>query len=170
MARADDDGDRPAAGGTPRRRLAVLLVLVGVPWTVILVGDDVVTLVFLPALVTSLGGGGAGESVHVVPLWELFAAGGGLPRNAELLPVSVLLYLSGLASAASGALRGREDPRVTASLCLLAAVAHLGVAVAFRHRPAYAPFPVAPLLLVGVVWWYYWPALRETLLGPVNQG
>lgn len=169
---AGPDGGRagPDARGTPRRRLAVLLVLLVVPWTVILVGDEVATLVFLPALVNYLGGAGAGASVHVVPLWELFAAGGGLPRNAELLPVSVLLYVAGLASAASGALRGREDARVTASLLLLSAAAHLGVAYAFLHRRAYAPVPVAPVVLPVVVWWYYGSAVRDALLAPVGDG
>lgn len=169
MAGSDDGRGGSGVRGTPRRRLAVLLVLLVAPWTVILVGDDVATLIFLPALVTAPGGAGTGAPVHVVPLWELFAAGGGLPRNAELLPASVLLYLSGLASAAWGALRGREDARVTASLLLLAAVTHLGVAFAFRHRPAYAPVPVAPVVLLGVVWWYYWPALREAVLAPVGE-
>jgi uncharacterized protein (TIGR04206 family) len=143
------------ARATPRRRLAVLLALAVLPWTVVLIGAGV-TLVFPFGLVT------ADASVSFVSLPTLLARGGGLPRNPELLPASVVLYLGALASAAGGVL-GREDPRVTGGLLALAGVAHLGVSYALMHRLAYTPLPVGALALVACAWWYYWPTVRSTV-------
>lgn len=148
---------------SPRRRLTALLLLIAVPWTVVLV-DGAVSLIFLPALVDYIPG--ATQPIQFVAVWDLFAARGGLPRNPELWPASVVLYLLGLASAASGVLFDREDLRFTAGAVTFAALAHLGVAAAFRHRLAYTAFPVGPFVALSVVWWYYWPAVRAAIFAP----
>lgn len=128
------------------RRLAGLVALGLVPWTVLLVGDRA-TLVFAFGFLDA-------DSLHLVWLPELLARGGGLPRNPELLPLGVLFYGAALASAAGGA-AGREDPRLTGGLLALAGVTHLGVAYSVLHRAAYTPLPLGTLLLVGSGLWYW---------------
>lgn len=133
------------ARATPHHRLAVLLALALVPWTVILVGDTV-TLVFPFGFVQV-------DPPGLVPLPELLARGGGLPRNPALLPASVALYVGALASA-TAALVDREDPRVTGGLLAFAGLAHHGVAYSVLHRVAYTPVPLGALLLLACAWWY----------------
>lgn len=142
---------------SPRGRLAVLVALAAVPWTVILAGGR-------PTLVFPFGLLDAG-SMRLVLLHDLFARGGGLPRTPGLLPASVLLYLGALASATAG-LAGREDRRVTGGLLVLAGLAHLGVAFSLRHRPRYVAVPAGPVLLLAAAWWLYGRDLRATFAGP----
>jgi len=136
------------ARATPRRRLAAVLALGLVPWTVILIRDQA-TLVFAFGLLNT-------SPVELVWLTEFLALGGRLPRTPELLLASVALYAGAIASAAGG-VAGREDPRLTGGLLALAGVAHLGVSYSVLHRIAYTPLPVGALLLVACAWWYYWP-------------
>lgn len=147
------------AHSSPRRRLLALLVLAVVPWTVVFVGDQV-TLFFPFGVVNT-------DPLAFVDLPTWFAGGGALPRNPELLPLSYLFHLGALLSALAG-LWGREPPRLTAGLLVLAAVAHLGVAYSVLHRIAYLPVPVGPVLALAAAWWFYWPDLRTVLFAPVN--
>jgi uncharacterized protein (TIGR04206 family) len=147
------------AHSTPRRRLLALLVLGAVPWTVVFIGDRLT--LFFPFGVVNTG------PLAFVDLLAWFAGGGGLPRNPELLPLSYTFYLGALLSAAAG-LWGREPPRLTAGLLVLAAVAHLGVAYSVLHRIAYLPVPVGPVLALAAAWWFYWPDLRSVLFAPVE--
>ncbi|TSD15755.1 TIGR04206 family protein [Haloglomus irregulare] len=161
------DGDAPAeppATGTPhagpRRRFGAILSLAFVPWTVISIYSEW-TLVFPFGFFNT-------SPPQLVDLYTmLFVAGGGLPRNPGLLPLSVLFYLLALGSAAV-ALGDREDPRLTAGLLVLAGVAHLGVAYSVSHRLYYTPVPFGALLMLVVAWWYYWPSLRATVMAPVE--
>ncbi|MFB6205875.1 MAG: TIGR04206 family protein [Haloglomus sp.] len=147
--------------GTPKRRLAVIAALALVPWTVILIGGEL-TLVFPFGFFNT-------NPPELVDIYTfLFVAAGQLPRNPELLPLSVLFYLGALVSAAAGMV-DREDPRLTAGLLVLAGVAHLGVAYSVSHRIYYTPIPFGALLMLGVAWWYYWPSLRATIMAPVGE-
>ncbi|WP_276257571.1 TIGR04206 family protein [Haloglomus litoreum] len=146
--------------GSPRRRFAVVAALAVVPWTVILIYGEV-TLVFPFGFLNT----NPPELIDTYTL--LVVAKGGLPRNPELLPLSILFYLVALASAGAG-LVGREDPRFTAGLLVLAGGSHLGVAYAFSHRLAYTPVPFGAVIMFAVAWWYYWPSLRATVMAPVE--
>jgi uncharacterized protein (TIGR04206 family) len=143
-----------------RRRVAAIGALAVLPSTVLLVGNDVVTLVFLPGLVDY--NPAVEPAVRLLPLWEIVAAGGALPRNPDLWPVSLVVYCLALASACAGQVRD-ENAGLTAGFLVLPAVTHLGVAYAFLHRLASLPLPVGPVVAVALAWWYYWPALRTTL-------
>jgi len=145
---------------TPGRRLATIAALALVPWTVILVYGEV-TLVFPFGFVNT-------NPLELIDTYTLLVvAKGGLPRNPELLPLSILFWAVALASATAGLL-GREDPRFTAGLLVLAGLSHLGVAYAFSHRLAYTPVPFGAILMVAVAWWFYWPSLRALMLAPVD--
>ena len=150
------------APATPRRRLLVLLALGVVPWTVLLI-DRGVTVVngLFPLFVLDYNPGLA-QSVRAVPTWRFFLSGGGLPRNPELWPASIFLYLLALASAGVRAAFDRGDPRFTGGCLLLAGLAGIGVAFSFAHRPRYTTLPVGSLLACALAWWYYWPAFRTT--------
>lgn len=137
-----------------------MAALAVVPWTVIRIHGEL-TLVFPWGFLNT-------NPVELVDTYTLLVvAGGGLPRNPELLPLSILFYLVALASAAAGLL-DREDPRFTAGMLVLAGLTHLGVAYAFSHRRPYTPFPFGALLMVVLAWWYYWPSLRAAVLAPVD--
>lgn len=153
-------GRRGTPHSTPGRRLATLAALAFVPWTVILIYGEV-TLVFPFGLVNT-------NPPALVDLYTLLSSGGGLPRNPELLPASVLLYAGALGSAAA-ALVDREDPRLTAGLLVFAGLAHLGVTYAVAHRLRYTPFPLGALLLIAAAWWFYWPSVRALVLAPVGE-
>jgi uncharacterized protein (TIGR04206 family) len=145
------------ANSTPRRRLLVLLALGAVPWTVVIIGDQLT--LFFPFGVLNT------DPVALVDLLAWFGGGGGLPRNPELLPLSYLFYLGALLSALAG-LWDREPTRLTAGLLVLAGVTHLGVAYSVLHRIAYVPLPAGALLAVAAAWWFYWPDLRAVLFAP----
>ena len=149
------------AHSTPRRRLLALLALALVPWTVVFIGNQV-TLFFPFGVVNT-------DPLSLVDLLTWFAGGGALPRNPELLPLSYLFYLGALVSALAG-LWGREAPRLTAGLLVLAGLTHLGVAYSVLHRIAYLPVPVGALLALALAWWFYWPDLRTVLFAPADPG
>ena len=153
------------AHSTPRRRLAALLVLFAVPWTLFLIDGGRATAVF-PLFVLDYNPT-LDSAVRFVPVYRFFLSGGGLPRNPELWPASILLYFVAVASAASGALFDREDVRLTAGALVFAGLAHLGVSYAFSHRVTWTPLPLGVVFVFAVGWWFYWPALREALLAPV---
>ncbi|WP_255196583.1 TIGR04206 family protein [Halorarius litoreus] len=155
------------AHASARRRLAALLALSLVPWTLFLIDGGRATLVF-PLFVLDYNPA-LDPVVRVVPVYRFFLSGGGLPRNPGLWPASILLYLVAVASAASGALFDREDVRLTAGALTFAGLAHVGVSYAFSHRIAWTPFPVGLAVVFGVVWWFYWPALRAALFAPVSE-
>ena len=146
---------------SPTRRLAVVGLLAAVPWTVLVITGPNGTAYngLFPLFVLDLNPA-LSPPLRVVPTPRFFLAGGGLPRNPELWPTSVLLYLVALASAASGRLLDREDPRFTGGALALAGIAGLGVAYSFSHRLAYTPLPVGSLAALALAWWYYAPAFR----------
>ncbi len=144
----------------PRRALAALLALAVVPWTV-LASDGGVGFVFAWGLANP-------APPHVVTLPDyLFRLSGGpvgLPERLLAWPVSVLLYLGAVASAAGGRVFGREDRRVTGGLLVLAGLSHLAFALG-TARTGLTPIPVGPVLLWAVAWWAYGGELRA-IAGP----
>ncbi|MFB6118337.1 TIGR04206 family protein [Halosegnis sp.] len=160
---------RGQAHATPRRRLLAVGLLGLVPWTVLLIdygGPTVVNALFPLAVVDY--NPALAPAVRVTPVWRFFAAGGGLPRNPELWPASILLHGAALASAAAG-LADREDPRLTGGLLAFAGLAGLGVTLAFAHRLRYTPLPAGALLACALAWWYYGPALQAAILAPIRE-
>jgi uncharacterized protein (TIGR04206 family) len=149
------------AHSTPRRRLLVLLALGLVPWTVVFIGSEL--SLFFPFGVLNT------NPLELTTLHEWFAGGGRLPRNPELLPLSYTFYLGALLSALAG-VWGREPPRLTAGLLVLAGITHFGVSYSVLHRIAYLPLPVGAPLALAAAWWFYWPDLRTVLFAPTGPG
>jgi uncharacterized protein (TIGR04206 family) len=146
--------------GTPRRRFLALLLLAFVPWTVLVIDRGVTVLNGLFPLFVLDYNPGLAQAVRAIPTWRFFLSGGGIPRNPELWPASILLYLLALASAGVRAAFDRGDPRFTGGTLLLAGIAGIGVAFSFSHRLRYTPLPVGSLLACALAWWYYWPAFQ----------
>jgi uncharacterized protein (TIGR04206 family) len=149
---------------SPRRRVLAVVALGVLPWTVVVL-DGTLSLVFSFGLVDS-------ASRHLVALADyLFVHTAGLPARLQAWPLGVLLYACALASATAG-LWDREDPRLTAGLLLLAGVAHARVSLGLYR--AYGPsgpliVPLGALATWAVVWWYYWPLVRDRgLLGDAS--
>lgn len=140
-----------------RRRLVVLGALFVLPWTVLL-GSGEFTLVFPFGLANT-------DPPNLTTLLAYLSFTGGfaaLPAYLQAWPVSVLLYLGALASAIGGAL-GREDPRVTGGLLVLAGASHVGLAIGLSRAVDSLAFPVGPFLMFAVGWWLYWPLVRTTV-------
>lgn len=148
-----------AALASPRRRLLAVALLLATPWTVLLIvrPDGTAVNGLFPLFVLDVNAG-VEPPLRFIPTWRFFLAGGGIPRNPELWPASILLYLVALASAVAGVVTDREDLRLTGGVLALAGLAGLGVAYSFTHRLAYTPVPVGSLLALALAWWYYAPA------------
>lgn len=150
---------------SPRRRAVAIGLLSVLPWTVVSVGP-VVTLFFPAALLDY--NPGVTPPLRVIPLWEFLAAGGRIPTNPDLFPLSLLAYHLALAGALARIWDDRIPDRAIAGLLLFAGLLHLSVPLAFSHRLRYAAFPVATLAPPGVVWWYYGDELWS-LFAPVSR-
>ena len=135
------------------RRLLALVVVGLLPWTVI-VGPGGVETVFLFGLANPATG-------HFVSLPAyLFVLTSGLPDRLLAWPASALLYAGGLVAEVVDERRG-GDVRLTAGLVGLAGLAHLGFALGIVTREGSTVVPLGPVLAGLVVWWFYWPALRN---------
>ena len=137
--------------GTPpaRRRLAVLLAPLAVPWNVAVVETGFVTLVFPWGLVTP-------GNPSVTTLYDyLFVYTSGLPAFLRAWPASVGLYLLALGFAAAGAATGVDDRRVTSGLLALSGAAHVSLALGFSAQPGRYAVPTGTLALGAAAWWYY---------------
>jgi uncharacterized protein (TIGR04206 family) len=137
----------------PRRRLVAVVVAGLVPWTVLLIGDEL-TLVFSFGLFNT-------NPPMVVSVYDFFFRfTDGLPRFIEAWGTGVFLYLLALASAVAGVV-WREDVRLTAFALTAAGLSQISVFLGFNRRIGYVGFPLGTLVLLAVVWWYYWPTLRD---------
>jgi uncharacterized protein (TIGR04206 family) len=126
------------------------------PWSVVLAGSEL-TLVFSFGLVDPV-------PLHVTDVVRYaFVYTRGLPEFLFAWPVGTALYLVALASALSGYVFDREDRRVTAVVLVLVAVTQVSFARGFSQQPGRVALPLGALLCVAVVWWFDWPALRESL-------
>ena len=132
-----------------RRRLAVLLAPLALPWNAAVVDGRFVTLVFPWGLVTP-------GTPSVTTLYDyLFVYTSGLPDYLRAWPASVGLYLLALGFATVGAATGFDDRRVTSGLLALAGAAHVTLALGFSTQPGRYAVPTGTLVLGAVAWWYY---------------
>ena len=137
----------------PRRRLVAVVVAGLVPWTVLLIGDEF-TLVFSFGLFNT-------NPPNVVSVYDFFFRfTDGLPRFIEAWGTGVLLYLLALGSAVAGVV-WREDVRLTAFALAAAGLSQISVFLGFNRRIGYVGFPLGTVVLLAVVWWFYWPSVRE---------
>ncbi|SFF97477.1 TIGR04206 family protein [Halopelagius inordinatus] len=151
MSRRSDRSD------TASDRTAVLAVLslLAVPWSVQTFPGGDETLLFAWGLLNT-------APVGVTTLFEfLFVYTRGLPDFIVSWPVSVACYAGAVASAVVGWRRGREDPRVTGGLLVLAGVAQLSLASGFSAQPGRTAWPLGTLALWTVAWVVYWPRVRR---------
>jgi uncharacterized protein (TIGR04206 family) len=129
-----------------RRRLALVLLPLLLPWSVQVFSRADATLLFPWGLVNTNPPG-------VTDLYSfLFVYTAGLPDYILAWPLSVALYLVGVASVVAGAVAGRayEDRRVTAAALVCAGVAQLSLAYGFSVQPYRTAWPTGTLVLVAV--------------------
>lgn len=135
------------------RRIAAVLVLLLVPWTVQVESGDLF-FVFPWGLASS-------RSLDVVTLDAyLFAKTGGfatLPARLRAWPLATVVYACAIPSAILARRRvvpGVFDWRVTAGLLAVAGLVHLQVTVGLLRLGSVA-VPTGPILLFAVAWWTY---------------
>ncbi|MCL9817671.1 TIGR04206 family protein [Natronocalculus amylovorans] len=90
-----------------------------------------------------------------------------LPRALQLWPIGAGFYVGAIVSAASGVFLKREDPRVTGSLLVLATIASLWLWSRFAFQTMMSAIPVAPIVFLFILWWFYWPVLKNGM--PASQ-
>jgi uncharacterized protein (TIGR04206 family) len=139
---------------SPDRDLVVVVALAAVPWSVQVFSTGDATFLFPWGLVNT-------NPLHVTTLTDfLFRYTIGLPNYILAWPLGVVLWLLAVASAAVGVVAGREDPRVTGGLLVLAGLTQLSVAAGFSVQPNRVAYPVGTVALWVVAWWRYWPRIR----------
>ena len=137
--------------------LAAVCGLIIVPWVALPNGAGDLTFVMSWGLVNT-------NPWHALGLPEYLSATRGfgtLPWSLQVWPISLGFYIGAVASAASGVVVDREDPRLTAGLLVLSAVGSLIVWSGLAGRGVSKTIPVGVLATGVVIWWYYWPALRQ---------
>jgi len=137
------------------RRLAAVLALGVLPWTVAVAGT--VTFVFPFALVDP----NTGAVTPIVDYYVQYTTT--LPQYLRTWGIGVGCYLGAVASVVSGRVFGREDRRVTAGLLVLAGLTQLSLAHGFSRQPGRFAVPIGTILCLAVVWWYDWPAIRAAI-------
>ena len=138
------DAGTPSAQRT--RRLILVLLPLLLPWSVQVFSRADATFVFPWGLVNT-------NPLGVTDLYSfLFVYTAGLPDYILAWPLSVGLYLVGVASVAAGVVAGRayEDPRVTAAALCSAGVAQLSLALGFSVQPYRTAWPTGTFVLVAV--------------------
>jgi len=137
--------------------LVALFSLTLLPWIAVPNGTGDITFVMSWGLVNT-------NPWHALSLSEYLGATRGfetLPWSLQVWPISLGFYIGAVASAASGVVVDREDPRLTAGLLVLSAVGSLIVWSGLAGRGVSKTIPVGVLATGVVIWWYYWPALRQ---------
>jgi uncharacterized protein (TIGR04206 family) len=125
-----------------------VLVLLVVPLSV-QVYPDSTSAVFLWGLANL-------DPPSVTPLTAfLFRYTAGLPGYITAWPLAVALWVMALLSTLVGAVTGREDPRITAGLLVLAGATAVPVSTGFAVQPGRVAYPVGTLALWGVAAWYW---------------
>jgi uncharacterized protein (TIGR04206 family) len=135
--------------------LAAVCGLSIVPWVALPNGGGELTFVMSWGLVNT-------NPWHALAFPEYLGATRGfgtLPWSLQVWPISLGFYIGAVASAASGVLIDREDPRLTAGLLVLSAVGSTMVWWGLTGRGVSGPIPVGVIATGVVVWWFYWPAL-----------
>lgn len=101
---------------------------------------------------------------HALWLTEYFGVTPGfetLPWSLQVWPIAFGFYAGALVSAAGGVVVDREDPRITAGLLVLSAVGSLFVWQGLVARGVTGAVPISVVATGVVVWWFYWPVIRE---------
>ncbi|MFC7136053.1 TIGR04206 family protein [Halobaculum litoreum] len=132
---------------TPRRLLLAVLLCGVVPWSVQTFTDSSV-----PFLRFAWGGLSFAPVVYARTLVEYLSLSG----SPLVVPwvIATGCWLLAVASAAL-AFVGREDPRVTAGLLVLAGAVNASVALRFGIQPLRTGYPVGTLALWAVAAWRY---------------
>ena len=130
---------------TARRRAALALAPLSLPWSVQVFSGADATLLFPWGLLNT-------APLSVTTLAEfLLVYTAGLPGFIVAWPLSVVCYLVGLGSVVVGATTGvGEDRRVTAAAMAAAGVAQLSLAWGFSVQPSRTAWPTGTLLLWAV--------------------
>jgi len=137
--------------------------LVAVPWVGISNAGGDLTFVMSWGLLNT-------NPWHTLILTEYLGATQGfdrLPWSLQVWPIALGFYGGAVISAAGGVVVEREDPRITAGLLVLSAVGSLFVWQELVVRGVSGAIPVGVVATGTVVWWFYWPAVRE--LGVVGR-
>ncbi|MEA1931229.1 MAG: TIGR04206 family protein [Euryarchaeota archaeon] len=140
-----------------RAALAAVCGLVIVPWVALPNGAGELTFVMSWGLVNT-------NPWHALAFPEYLGATRGfgtLPWSLQVWPISLGFYIGAVASAASGVLIEREDPRLTVGLLVLSAVGSTIVWSGLAGRGVSGSIPVGVIATGIVIWWFYWPALRR---------
>jgi uncharacterized protein (TIGR04206 family) len=89
-----------------------------------------------------------------------------LPQRLLVWPVSAVLWLLALVSAALGSY---EDWRVTDGLLVLAGLNQLIFAIGFWTAEGYVALPIGAVLLLGLTWWDYRSAASRGSVLPASR-
>ena len=142
------------------RRLAAILALGAVPWSLVLAGSEL-TVIFSFGLVDP-------QPFYFTDLYTYVTAyTRGLPQFLRAWPIGTGIYALAVASALSGVLFDREDRRVTALLLVLVGLTQLSFAWGFTRRSYTVALPVGTVVAWTIVWWFDWETLRT--LAPASQ-
>lgn len=137
--------------------VAVLVAVGALPWVVLLNAPGDATFVMAWGLLNT-------NPWHVLVLPSYLEATqgfGSLPWSLQVWPLSAAFYAGAVVSAATGALVGREDVRVTAGLLVLSAVGSLSLWWGFIERGTTGAVPVGGVAAAVACWWLYWPRLHR---------
>lgn len=138
------------------RRLAAILGLGVVPWSFVDAGG-LVTVVFSFGFLNF-------DPLQLEDIVSFVTVDTvGLPQFLLAWPVGVGIYGLALGSALSGTVFGREDRRVTALMLVVVGLTQLRMALGFSARLDTYAVPVGTVLCLAVVWWFDWPAIRESV-------
>jgi len=137
--------------------LAAVVAICAFPWVVISNSSGDLTFVMSWGLLNT-------NPWHTLFLTEYLTATQGfdrLPWSLQVWPIALGFYGGAVISAAGGVVIEREDPRITAGLLVLSAVGSLFVWQGLVARGVSGAVPVGVVATGIVVWWFYWPAVRE---------
>lgn len=137
--------------------LAVVVALGLIPWVGIQNAGGDLTFVMSWGLLNT-------NPWHTLWLTEYLGTTQGfdmLPWSLQVWPIALGFYGGAILSAAGGVVLDREDPRITAGLLVLSAVGSLFVWQGLVVRGISGAMPVGAVATGVVVWWFYWPAVRE---------
>jgi uncharacterized protein (TIGR04206 family) len=138
------------------RRLCAVLGLGIVPWSFVDAGG-VVTVVFSFGFLNV-------DPLQLEDIVSFVTVDTvGLPQFLLAWPVGVGIYGLAVGSVLSGTVFGREDRRVTALLLVVVGLTQLRMALGFSGRLDTYAVPVGTVLCLAVVWWFDWPAIRESV-------